>query len=381
MKTLLPCFILLIVFVPMIHAQDTIKVRSGWNMIGALSTKALTQISTDPPGIIISYYFGYSPSGYILMDTLNKGEGYWVRASQAGLLFVNQPPATPSSPTPANNAKDISISLTLSWTCTDPENDPLTYDVYFGMDNPPSTKVSSEQSDTSLSQSGLDSSTIYYWKIVAKDNHGNTTIGWVWSFTTTVPPETSCPATVFYSGKIYNTVQIGTQCWFKENLNIGTMVDSLQNQTNNSTIEKYCYNNDTTNCNTYGGLYQWDEVMQYSTTQGTQGICPTGWHIPTLDELQTLSTIVGGNGNALKAIGQGFGGGAGTNTSGFSALLSGFRHLIGYFGFLGRYTYFWSSTVDNAPGTSTLGLYNDGSGVYFYSLYVESGLCVRCLKD
>ncbi|MCK7527278.1 MAG: fibrobacter succinogenes major paralogous domain-containing protein [Ignavibacteriales bacterium] len=55
-----------------------------------------------------------------------------------------------------------------------------------------------------------------------------------------------------------------------------------------------------------------------------KGICPEGWHIPTLSELQILSNIVKVEVNALKAVGQGSGDGAGTNTSGFSALLVGF---------------------------------------------------------
>jgi uncharacterized protein (TIGR02145 family) len=61
-----------------------------------------------------------------------------------------------------------------------------------------------------------------------------------------------------------------------ENLNIGTRIDGANNQANNGTIEKYCYSDNTSNCDTYGGLYQWDEAMQYVTTEGTQGICPSG---------------------------------------------------------------------------------------------------------
>jgi len=47
-------------------------------------------------------------------------------------------------------------------------------------------------------------------------------------------------------------------------------------------------------CNVYGGLYQWDEAMQYSTTVGVQGICPTGWHLPADSEWTTLTTFLGG---------------------------------------------------------------------------------------
>ena len=88
-----------------------------------------------------------------------------------------------------------------------------------------------------------------------------------------------CPGipTVTYAGKTYNTVQIGSQCWLKENLDVGTMINSTSSgyqQTNNSIIEKYCYDNNPANCETYGGLYEWPEAMQYSTTPGTKGICP-----------------------------------------------------------------------------------------------------------
>ena len=71
---------------------------------------------------------------------------------------------------------------------------------------------------------------------------------------------------VSYGGKDYNTVLIGSQCWLKENLDVGTMINGSNQQTNNGIIEKYCYNNVPNNCSTYGGLYQWNEAMQYFTT-------------------------------------------------------------------------------------------------------------------
>jgi len=57
-------------------------------------------------------------------------------------------------------------------------------------------------------------------------------------------------------------------------------------------MEKYCYNSDTNNCTIFGGLYQWDEMMQYNTQQGVQGICPQGWHIPTDEEWKILEGAV-----------------------------------------------------------------------------------------
>lgn len=192
-----------------------------------------------------------------------------------------------------------------------------------------------------------------------------------------------CPGlpTVEYEGKTYNTVLIGTQCWLKENLDIGTRINGSNTQTNNGTIEKYCYNDLDSNCNTYGGLYQWNEAMQYSTTTGARGICPTGWHIPTIAELETLASAVGSNGNALKAVGQGSGSGAGTNTSGFSALLAGFRDNDGHFFDLGYYAYFWSSTEGYAAYARSLILSYYGSYIFFDYFNKYGGFSVRCVQD
>lgn len=189
--------------------------------------------------------------------------------------------------------------------------------------------------------------------------------------------------TVLYEGKTYHTVQIGSQCWLKENLNVGTRIFGSLNQTNNSTIEKYCYDDNESNCDIYGGIYQWDEAMQYITNEGAQGICPPGWHIPTYTEFQTLRDAVGNDGNALKAIGQGIINGQGTDSSGFSALLAGGRDSNGFFYSLGYYAYFWSSTEFNS--SSALNLYLDYhiSSIYFRNYGKEDGFgfCVRCLKD
>jgi uncharacterized protein (TIGR02145 family) len=212
-----------------------------------------------------------------------------------------------------------------------------------------------------------------------------------------------CPGTptVTYSEKIYNTILIGSQCWLKENIDVGTMIQGNQNQSDNSIIEKYCYNNDPNNCITYGGFYQWAEALQYKNgaTNSTfpnpafsapvQGICPPGWHIPTLTEYQTLVTSVSANGgNALKSIGQGISDGSGTNTSGFSALLGGSRNNDGSFYGLGINTYFWSVTESNASMVYYMGLYNNGGGINIYNggIYSfdntkEGGLIVRCLSD
>ena len=228
--------------------------------------------------------------------------------------------------------------------------------------------------DTATVIALYDASTTYYFGVIAKTVHNG-------AQTSGITSQITCGRTVPYGGKTYNTVKIGSQCWLKENLDVGTRIDGSQSQTNNSVVERYCYNDDTANCRKYGGLYQWDEAMQYSTTSA-RGICPSGWHIPTLAEFQTLASTVSNDGNALKAVGQGTGGGAGTNTSGFSALLAGYRYYNGYFQYVGYDTTVWSSTENNATSAYYLHLNYNGSNIDVYSSnYKTCGFSVRCLED
>jgi len=158
---------------------------------------------------------------------------------------------------------------------------------------------------------------------------------------------------------------------------------SGDNQTNNGTIEKYCYGNNAANCEIYGGLYQWNEAMQYAA--GTQGICPNGWRIPDFDDLQTLITSVNNSGNELKATDQGTGAGIGTNTSGFSGLLAGNRDnssSLGKFYELGKYAYFWSSHEIDATNASSLYLNYDKDNVTSaYGFNKNKGFSVRCVSE
>ena len=75
-------------------------------------------------------------------------------------------------------------------------------------------------------------------------------------------------------------------------MNIGSMIDSNVAQTKNGSIEKYCYRDSINNCNLYGGLYQWNELMQFSKLAGSQGICPSGWHVPTDAEWTTMERVL-----------------------------------------------------------------------------------------
>jgi uncharacterized protein (TIGR02145 family) len=188
-----------------------------------------------------------------------------------------------------------------------------------------------------------------------------------------------------------------------QNLNIGIAISGSQEQTQQvpEIIEKYCYGDVAANCNVYGGLYQWAEMVQYLNgattttswnpvpTGNVQGICPAGWHLPTDAEWTILTTYLGGQsvaGGPMKEAGTAHwtspNTGA-TNSSGFTALPGGIRKYnatgFSHIPYLG---YFWS-----ASETSTITAWNrilaySSANVDRFSGYEKSyGFSVRCLQN
>jgi uncharacterized protein (TIGR02145 family) len=244
---------------------------------------------------------------------------------------------------------------------------------------------------------GLSPNTTYYFRAYARNKAGLdygsdspliTTSG----IDNTVP----CPGipTITYEGQVYHTVQIGDQCWLKENLNAGSIISAEITQSNNGIIEKYCYYDNVESCDQYGGLYQWNEVMNYQTGEGSKGICPEGWHIPANSEWNALSGFVGGNsvsGGALKETGTNhwqFPNTGATDLVGFSALPGG-RRLpwedpdYGWYLSASEMSYFWSSSYSSQrTGPFDWEIYY-GSGLIasYPSNNLHYGFSVRCIKD
>lgn len=100
------------------------------------------------------------------------------------VIAVNDAPKIPYNPSPANNSAEVSLSKTLSWSCSDPDGDLITYSVYLGKAST-SITFKNNQTISTYNPGSLDESTNYYWKIVAKDSHGLITTGPIWKFETT----------------------------------------------------------------------------------------------------------------------------------------------------------------------------------------------------
>lgn len=192
-----------------------------------------------------------------------------------------------------------------------------------------------------------------------------------------------------------------------QNLNYGTRVNgtlSTENQSDYDVIEKYCYGDDDANCTTDGGLYQWAEAMHFPSECNSQaladcfssigsphqGICPSGWHIPSATDWTSLITDLGNDeatvASQMKLNNTPFSGwNASTyndgNSSGFSVFPAGVRNAGGGFGVRGSVAHFWVAQVDVA--IRSYNRYLNGSAKYLSQLSDLKiyGYSVRCVQN
>ncbi len=193
------------------------------------------------------------------------------------------------------------------------------------------------------------------------------------SFTHSLTP-CGQPFTDIRDGTVYPTVQIGSQCWMKSNLNFGNAIPGNLVQRDNCQWEKYCYNDSLIHCTNAGGLYQWDELMRFESPEGLQGYCPPGWHIPSEAEWLDLLNYYNGPafaGDALKTGG----------SSGFDAMLNGSLFANSTYKFGGWAVFYWTSTRHAAIKAWSHGLNEPDHGVSTYPSSVQNAFYVRCLRD
>jgi len=200
-----------------------------------------------------------------------------------------------------------------------------------------------------------------------------------------------------YDGNVYETVEIGDQTWMVENLKVthynngddiltGLNDSEWSNLYDTETGAFAVYNDDPSNTETYGNLYNWYAV------DDNRGVCPDGWHVPTDAEWTVLADYLSWTsfaGGALKSTGtiENEDGlwhspnlGA-TNASGFTALPGGYRSYSGGYYGMGYDGTFWSSTTSGSIDAWSRYLYYTDSDVYRYYDYKPSGYSIRCAGD
>jgi uncharacterized protein (TIGR02145 family) len=237
-------------------------------------------------------------------------------------------------------------------------------------------------------------------------------------FTTPLPapgdavPCPGTPTVTDYDGNTYNTVKIGQQCWMKFNLRTTHYADGtpIPLGHNSSETDPYYYDNDTSFIPLYyrGYLYNWPAVMHganpsNSIPSGVQGICPTGWHVPSEAECNQLIDYVKGQieyacnsyDNIAKALASDVGwfycdehctpgnNPNMNNATGFSAVPAGIFYPYGYlYEDEGEECHFWSSSISSGESEPFGWAFQyDDSSTYGFSDSPSMGRSVRCVKN
>jgi uncharacterized protein (TIGR02145 family) len=233
-------------------------------------------------------------------------------------------------------------------------------------------------------------------------------------------PCSGAPTVTDIDGNTYNTIQIGDQCWMKENLKVTHYADGTPlldgtgaGNTQYDTVTKYYfnYNDDTSYVETFGRLYIWMAAVNGQVSEAdlnpsqVQGVCPDGWHVPSDSEWRQLEMFLGMpaaeatdrewrgtiEGGMLKAAGNSLwehpNAGA-TNESGFTALPAGHRTLNGDYWGLGTKGTFWTSTnhvaYNMTQNPAFRQLHHDEARIHRYRGfhgYLTYARSVRCVKD
>lgn len=209
-------------------------------------------------------------------------------------------------------------------------------------------------------------------------------------------------------GNSYHIKLIGSQVWMTENLKTtkysdGTTIPLVVSKSDWSLLNPnsiaYCwYNNEIANRDVYGLLYTWAAatkgIASNKLSDEVQGVCPTGWHLPSMPEWKLLVEYLGGEkdaANRMKESGDlhwiippnssGFYPNVSTNESGFTALPGGYRDGSGNFGLIGINGYWWSSTHEayRQINASIFSIWNPG--IQYYSGEKIFGCSIRCLRD
>jgi uncharacterized protein (TIGR02145 family) len=279
------------------------------------------------------------------------------RAPSAPVVAIS-----PTAPSPGDN-----LVCNISIASVDPDGESVNY-TYEWVQNGVTT------SDTSDTVSGSDVGSSETWICMVTPDDG-TDYGFAGTDSVTTDSALSCLSSTVtdIDGNSYPTVDIGSQCWMGTNL-------KTTRDASGASINRWCCD-----CNQYGGMYEWSVVMNGSSTDATQGICPAGWHVPSdsdwfalesyIDTSMTNPNYIGWSNNTIAD--QLYIGGS----SGFDWITGGFS----YGGNSCDYNYdrvgYWTST-DYSSTDAVSRFFNTAISGINRDLRLKSyGFYIRCIQD
>ncbi len=363
-------------------------------------------------------YFRYENVGVGRYTNSYHGQGRSVRCLRdetGGGTALTEPTVTTSAATDVTET-----SATLNGSISNPDNVAITAQGFEWKATAGGAYVAVNATGETMTYNltGLTAGTSYTYRAFVTTAE-STSYGEEVSFTTeenSIPaddaqPCPGIPTVTDYEGNTYNTVLIGQQCWMRENLRTTKYADgtSISQGTSDSTTTAYwAYpNGNSSNKTLYGLLYNWKAVMRNSSSSsanpsGVQGICPTGWHVPSDAEWVQLKNHImsqsqfwcgSENYKISKAMSSttGWNTSTGTcvpgndlssnNATGFSALPAGNFSSSSNYNYFRSFVYIWSATEENSTKTYNWRLNKDEVEMYRRSTDKYFGFSVRCLHD
>ena len=372
--------------------------------------------ATQSSGSNALYYYLSADNANVTRASSAKSRGYSVRCllgSGVSLPAVTTAAVsnigTSTATSGGNVTSDGGATVTVRGVCWNTTGTPTTADAH--------TTAGSGVGTFTSSLAGLQQGATYYVRAYATNSVG-TAYGNEVTFTTLAIPAGDAqpcpnnPTVTDYDGNTYNTVKIGNQCWMKENLRVthyASGVEIPMGSSGSLTIPyRYCPDNSSANVVDYGYLYNWPAVMNGSNSSnanpsGIQGVCPTGWHVPSDAEWYQLTNYVSSVpayvcGNNMSSIAKALAAITGWNTSsaecapgndqsqnnitGFNVLAAG-HWDYGYRDF-GTHAWIWSSTQDCANNAWYRLIQNEDNSVIRLNVNCSANLkhrsfAVRCL--
>ncbi len=357
------------------------------------------------------------------LTSLTAGTTYYVRAYAINgvgvgygneVSFTTQAPAIPTITTTAVSSITTTTAITGGNVTNSGGSSVTARGVCWSVLHNPTISGNHTDNGTGLGYftsniTNLTAGTTYYVRAYAINDEG-VAYGNEVSFTTQQPFVCGTSTVADFDGNIYHTLQLGNQCWMKENLRSthysdGTLI-SQGSITQSSTTTRYYYN--PGNSQEYGYLYNWPAAKGTSNVSANnQGVCPSGWHLPSDAEWTQLTQYMGDqsqfccSNNSLyvaKALASTSGWESDSyycsvgyaqnsnNATGFSAVPAGYfcirtPNISGGFYEIGENAGFWSCTASNSTDAYGMELYYDDAFVTRDTWAKSVGSSVRCLRD
>lgn len=376
-----------------LQASDDSNGKLTWVLINE------TMFSLDSNRLILNGSLDYEGTFIYQLRVFVRDEG---KLSDTATITVqvtnvNEAPVFTAAPDTLSEANGLGAGTVLdTLKASDPDGDIFVFFIRSGnTDN-----MFGLTSEGVLKLTGtLDYATTPVYNLVVAVTDGSDTVST--PLTIVVDPSRFIDAR---DGHIYKSVKIGSQTWMAENLAYLPQVDSDSSSTA-SRYYVYAYTpssyteseqiraaKETTNYKTYGVLYNWPAAMAGTVSSsddpsGVQGACPSGWHLPSTAEWDTLHAYVDlkngndGDGYSLKAKTGWNSSGNGSDQFGFSALPAGDRLNKGNFSYLGYTAIFWSATEFGSGRAYYRYLGYNGANMYTDYDGEGNALSIRCIQD